>query len=309
MFDNTRKYAVENVIASYRDFIEHRTSGPWGESQHVRKGINAAAALYHLREHLPENVTITRAALASKCPDYDLLGDIANAAKHQVIDRGSPQVETASQIAEALIVTFYSDDQGQYTGARVEIVVTLNDGTRRYLAEVLHNVASMWRDELDAMGIVDLKPFDKPALDGFLSRDEAAQSRGRPMSMTAGEGYNWHIHMYDFNSATGLPVPKDLTGATITFRVRRLPTSVPFEISVPTLDLTFDFDVPLTSEQANEYLRQDDTNGQEEYVKSLVMNDPALVEEMRALLEQKLKESRRFLDPAVSVTPIDPDNE
>jgi hypothetical protein len=76
MFESTRKYVVENVMKSYHEFINHRASNEWGENQLLRKGINSAITLYHLREHIPRDMRPSYNDLENLCEDYGLVRDI-----------------------------------------------------------------------------------------------------------------------------------------------------------------------------------------------------------------------------------------
>jgi hypothetical protein len=51
MFEDTRKFFVEAVLPSYREYMEHLKSNAWGESQLLRKGINAAISLRNNRDN------------------------------------------------------------------------------------------------------------------------------------------------------------------------------------------------------------------------------------------------------------------
>ena len=72
----------EQVVPTYRDFITQLESESSGNSQDLRSGLLAALAVYHFREHLDGTFLLTTADVASRCPDYSLLRDVADVAKH-----------------------------------------------------------------------------------------------------------------------------------------------------------------------------------------------------------------------------------
>jgi hypothetical protein len=127
MFEDTRKFFVEAVLPSYREYMEHLKSNAWGESQLLRKGINAAISLCHLREHLPSQLQRSRSELVQHCTDYGLICDITNVAKHQTITRYVPKLSSAGQIFERLTTTYYLDEHGEYTAPQLEVCLKLDD--------------------------------------------------------------------------------------------------------------------------------------------------------------------------------------
>ena len=59
MFDNLEALFVENVLAAYNEFSRSLHTDTSGRGNDIRLGINAAVALYHLREHFPTTLRKT----------------------------------------------------------------------------------------------------------------------------------------------------------------------------------------------------------------------------------------------------------
>ena len=141
MFDDLAAYFYENVVSSYREYCEIRSSGSAGSSQDIRKAMVAASALFHLREHLPPQSTLTRTEVESLCADYGILGDIVNASKHGTISgaspHGAPLIASASQLEELLVLTEYEDQAGKYFFAEKRVVAKQVNGIGRDVFEVL----------------------------------------------------------------------------------------------------------------------------------------------------------------------------
>ncbi|GAF98811.1 unnamed protein product, partial [marine sediment metagenome] len=144
MFDDLVAYFYENVVASYNAFSGALKNNVSGMSKDLRAAINSATALYHFREHIPRIHQKTRKELAKKCPDYDLLGDIVNAAKHRALTRGNPQVSSANDIFEQVVFTKYRDEEGEYFSSEKTVLVKLKDNSDRNMQEILTNVLTMW---------------------------------------------------------------------------------------------------------------------------------------------------------------------
>ncbi len=176
MFDNLAAYFYENLAGSYTAYLEVRNNESYGMSKDLRAGISAATALYHAREHLPKQNQKTRQQIAKECPEYGLLGDITNVAKHKRVDRNNPQITSAEQIAEVLVSTLYEDEEGLYQDVYKEVTLILDDGTRHYLSDLLTEVINYWGDEFVRLGIIEsYKPFPPVSHSGnqYVSREDA----------------------------------------------------------------------------------------------------------------------------------------
>jgi len=273
MFKSPRDHFVQNVHRTYSDFFEMRRRNEFGVNNLVRHAVNAATALYHMREHLdPSPGYIDLVAL---CPDYALVRDVANASKHGEITQHHPQITTADQIAEVARCTIYRDEQGEYPNAQVEVVVRLNDGTERNLADALHNVMSMWCSKLDDLGIITTTNAEPPLTDRHVPRVEAA-SRQLPMELMQGEAWSSTLQLRRFDYQKGVPVPIDLTGSKVEMRIYKPIEKVPMSLSLGPNGPTIDFDVPLTPEQGLTFLRLETDEARGKYVAGLVESNPPL---------------------------------
>lgn len=163
MFDGLEALFLENALTAYNEFSKSIKSDQFGQSSDLRLAMNAATALYHFREHVPPASRETRSALASSCPDYDLLGDIVNAGKHSEVTRGTPRVKSAADIQEVIVMTEYEDADGPYQHERKTVEVELVDGSTRELQDILRAVLDMWIAELKAIGfLTGLQPAATP---------------------------------------------------------------------------------------------------------------------------------------------------
>jgi len=286
MFENTHKYVVENVLKSYQEFIDHRKSNCWGEDQLLRKGINAAIALYHLREHIPKNIRPSFEYMKNLCEDYGLVRDIANVSKHNVLNKNDPRITSASQIFENMVNTRYEDEQGEYFSCQIEVFLRLDDGTEKKLVNVLYNVICMWRDLLDSLGIINIKEILPPKVDFPLSREET--TRQANMSITRGEGYSWQFRFMEFNYEKNVSEPGEISNRKFQFYVKKLPEQIPIIIHIenPKFEINVDFLVPLTKEQANEYILLQNDENKHEFLKSIIDNNPNIRKKYRKLIIQ-----------------------
>ncbi len=115
MFDDLAAYFYENVALAFTTYRDIRNDRVHGRSKDLRAALVAAAALFHFHEHIPAPRKETRAAIAAKCPDFDLLGDIVNASKHRDLTQGNPRVNSAEDIYEQVVLASFEDAEGEYT--------------------------------------------------------------------------------------------------------------------------------------------------------------------------------------------------
>lgn len=155
MYDNTRTYFIENVLIPFQEYLKLKQKNKLGLSIHLRSAINTASNLYHLREHLPNNIDLSRKKLSIICPDYDLLGDVVNASKHKIINNNNPQISNSKNIYEVMIFTEYEDKEGKYFNLENCVYIKLDSGKERNLHEVIINVMNMWLNKLVELQLID----------------------------------------------------------------------------------------------------------------------------------------------------------
>ena len=87
------------------------------------------------------------------CQDFGLVWDIHDGQKHMSLDRKNRLITNASQTAVAQIGYGEGNySEGMYGGAD-QIVIELDDGTKRSLLGVMQNVIEMWERLLTEMGL------------------------------------------------------------------------------------------------------------------------------------------------------------
>lgn len=105
--------------------------------------IHGASSVRKYREHLRDNV----------CPDFGLVWDIHDGHKHVEITRKGRSVSTATQTGVGRL-GFGQGRFGEGTfGGGDQMVVELDDGTKRAVSAVIANVMAMWETELQRMGL------------------------------------------------------------------------------------------------------------------------------------------------------------
>lgn len=225
MFDDLTAYYHEDVVSAFVDYRDTSKDGVAGRSRDLRGALIAATALFHLREHLPKTETMSRADVERLCPDYALLGDVVNAAKHKSLTNktphGTPLVNDATGLGEQLVVIEYEDAAGTYRYVQKTVVVKLADGSERNLLEVLTNVINYWEQHMLSLGILtSARTF---AYDGDIrarSRVECEANR-LDFELVRGQRFLQTMRLLRFNIKTGKAEPIDLTEYKLNFQIYR----------------------------------------------------------------------------------------
>jgi hypothetical protein len=255
MFDDVSAYFHENVVQAYDDYLATRASGVAGRSVDVRDAVIAAGALFHFREFLPSPLKPTRADVEKACPDYALLGDIANASKHHALTSGTPHgaplITTAGQVSEQVVVTQYEDAEGQYQCAEKIVRVALNDGSVRDVLGVLSNVMNYWNGFLRANNIAaSSRSFSVPALTEPRTREECTRS-AIDLDIVPGLRFRQSFLWQRYDRATQSVVPVDHTGSNVTFRLRKKQFDLDLVLMHKVSGVTFKRTITLSEEETN----------------------------------------------------------
>ncbi len=255
MFDDLKAYFYENVVATFNAYFEVKRNGLYGASRDLRTAIAAATALYHLREHIPAAQQKSRTELAQICPDYDLLGDIANVAKHRTLTRGYRFVASADNIFEQVVSTRYHDAQGDYFDGEKKVLVRLLDGSTRDVAEVLISVLDMWFVELHQLGVLSDQPRVERRIEAPVpkTREQASPVN---IEITAGLRYRMEMKPQWYNYETGRVEPIDLSAAKkIVFTVREPKYELEIGLQNGITGEVVRRTVKLTSEQSRQFAK------------------------------------------------------
>ena len=207
MFDDLAAYYYDNVVTEYVDYRDTSKDGVAGRSRDLRRALVAATALFHLREHLAAPGRPSRYDVEQACPDYGLLGDVVNAAKHTEITQktphGAPLVNRAASLAERQVLIEYSDAAGPYRHVLKTVVVKLTDGSERNLLEVMTSVINHWEVRLHALGVLtSARSFAYEDPHRFRKRSECNGGR-LDLDVVQGQRLFLSVQLLRFNPTTG----------------------------------------------------------------------------------------------------------
>jgi hypothetical protein len=217
MFHNFDTYYHQNVVLAFEDYRTRKNLRTSDHSRDLRAALDAATALFHLREHLPQQCSITRSQTEKACHSYALLGDIVNAAKHRTLSQttphGTPLISDAAQLKEVLISTEYEDKDGKYRDTEKVVMVTLHDGTHCEMLDVLVSVINFWESYLAAHGVLtQARIFQGSSSNHPKARADCAQQMD--FRLTKGLPFQMSIYLQLYNYQTKKVEPIDLTGAS-----------------------------------------------------------------------------------------------
>jgi hypothetical protein len=275
MFDSLHAYFVENCLNSYRAFVTRAESDVAGQSIDSRLAFNVAVALYHLREHMPASVAKSRAQLAAICPDYDLLGDVVNAGKHRDLDpkrgKAPPQINTASDICEEIVITEYIDAEGPYRHVEKRVTVQLNDGSTRDLHEIIVNVMNLWIDELSAIGAVArMAHYAYPRTTGIPRRKVSGPTAQLALEAMQGVRFKQRLRLQRYNYSTGHVEPVDLTGASGSLRIYQPKLILDLELTDHETGRVINRSVELSDEEGEVFQKLPDDQQRTSFLNDIV---------------------------------------
>jgi hypothetical protein len=154
--NNPRQFFERHVRPNYEEWRqapldERRAKNAVSEANNM-----AERAFHYWRDRDPNQIYGARNAgqyrrelAARECPDFALVRDVADAHKHVQLDRGSRQVTRHDQTAAE--PTRWNEVRWNEAPWNGQLVVTLDDGTRRPLRDIMRNVIAMWERLLDRM--------------------------------------------------------------------------------------------------------------------------------------------------------------
>lgn len=218
---NTVIHYYQHVVAPYLEYSDIAERDAFGREMDLRRAMDAASAVFHLRERLPDALALTRKHTEQVCRDYGLLGDVVNCVKHGEIDKttphGSPLVTKAEDVFDQAISISYADENGPYSAAFKVVVAKLRDGTERYLMDVLTNVLTFWDGHLFDHGVLSKRSrftFRDPLR--YRTRSECSQLN---LEISQEVPAHFRFRFMRFDQAQHRAVPIDLTGAEVRFTV------------------------------------------------------------------------------------------
>jgi hypothetical protein len=179
MFHNLKIQHRNQIRRKVRDFQALRESGVVGNQNLSGAAVDCALALFHFREHFPVDQRLSRKNITQQCPDYKIIADVANAAKHNSIDKAQPDgptlIASISDIYELLIIINFDDPVSPYSHGESVVLAKCTDGIERCLDESIVNVANFWGRELHRLGIDTTEEINQLPYPGseFIRREDA----------------------------------------------------------------------------------------------------------------------------------------
>lgn len=275
MFGDLDLFFYNGVVEAYDAYATSRDSDTSGRNRHSRLAVEAATALFHFREHFPPEHIKTRSRVVSECPEYRLIADVVNAAKHRLLTKstseGPPLVASAEDIQEVTIVTRYEDEAGEYPDARTVIMIECSDGVSRSLDNALTVVLNYWGDELKRLGLADYRPRAVPEMPGsrFVPREDA-----RPLNLEMVQGLGWKqtFRLLKFNAEAGFAEPIDLTGSEVSFSIyNKAAMTLNVTLTSPDGSTKVAIPVELSEEESAEFNSLKAKTEQDTFVRSMLI--------------------------------------
>jgi hypothetical protein len=216
MYDNLRDFFVDCVLADHDAYIEAKELKVAGLRIDLRLAVHTCTSMLHLADNvIKSNPPICNPPISpfklppyidyldSKCSDFKIVRDCANAHKHRKIDKHNPVINSSKQLSEVITVTAYHDEKGRYCIAEKEIRVELNDGTIKILHECIESVRNMWSKELLDLGVIDsLYPLPTKIQNYPPLREHDGENAIMNLTAKRSEGLKQSLIYQEFNYET-----------------------------------------------------------------------------------------------------------
>jgi hypothetical protein len=195
-------------------------------SKNLKLAINSASVLFHIREHMPKQYKKSRNQIERICPEFGLIGDIANASKHKTLTSHNPQIVNSSDIYELFITTNYEDELGKYCGSNVIVEAKLLNGSTVDVGNLLCVVLNFWCKEFCNLGIIKQAPiFKYKTVNHPLTRKEV-ESKKLVYQQYNSVRFSQRRKVQKYDYSINKVVPIDLTGMNIEMKIYTPPKTV-----------------------------------------------------------------------------------
>ncbi|SFD72323.1 hypothetical protein [Spirosoma endophyticum] len=213
MFESILSQFLLDVIPAYKEYISINNNAILDNGADIRKGLEASVSLYHFGEHYAQCLNqdfkkVVKPRLVNLCTDYSLLGNVADVRKHRFLDRQNPKFLSANSMIEKYIITKYNDESGEYQDTEKSIEITLIDGVKRQLMDVLTNVMNMWYAELYNENIIKKIEYHSNYVYGVRQKKNRNAVKDVELHQTSGLGLNMQMvfQVYDNNTSKIVPL-------------------------------------------------------------------------------------------------------
>lgn len=226
MFDDLAAYYHENVVDAFSDCLKASEIRKLGRSHDLRQVLNVATVLFHFREHLPPNLSITQQGVEKRCADYAIITDVANVAKHKVLNQKKRHrdllIDNDSQLEEQFVLIKYTDADGTYWHNQKLVVAKLTNGEVRNLLDAITNVVNFWEQYLHSHGVLSAaRTFTQSSDIRARSRTEC-ESELLALECVRGRRFKQVVRAIRFNIQTG-EISQFEDGTKLTSRIYKLP--------------------------------------------------------------------------------------
>lgn len=198
------------VLPSYTEYVSIKKLEANGDD--LRIAMAAAGLIYHFKELLPKpyNTKNGKSIVDRLCADYHVLNGAINAYKHHDVKNDNNLILSSDDIRLILVQTEFKDVLGSYSHIEKEIELTLRDGSKRDLYEVMTNVLNTWYLLLYNLGILREINFIDVNRTNLVTRDKAHKApKGGVLTQYTPIYSEYRNQRYDYLTQKAEPLGKD----------------------------------------------------------------------------------------------------
>ncbi len=215
---SARHHFLQVVLPAYEQFGNTLTDGIAGDHRDLLAAGRAAEACLNLADHLATDPTCrdripgapkSKSYVTQLTKQYDnfaIIRDIANAFKHRVISRVDRTIDSIDSVKEHVALIRFTDSEGYYYASRKLVIVSLRDGRRLYVGDVLFGCIGDWMREMLRLNQIPSALHIKRLPPRLLRRQDVLKQPCIEMRAEQGEYFESNITVleyYDNNDTYG----------------------------------------------------------------------------------------------------------
>ncbi|GAB3882859.1 hypothetical protein [Spirosoma agri] len=199
MYKDAVNHYFNEVMPAYEQYVKLATNEIKSKLMLISLARQSSYLLFNFREQLIppyKKEEFDRNYIASLCPDYHWIGDVANAFKHRSIGRKDRIIDDVSQIEETLVRTCFIPEDAtpanpyySIIDRRVLVVPTDIALPIRDLLEIQTNVINFWSDFLVSENLTKERFIYKYRGDRVLTSQQADQIELNALIPVSPDGY------------------------------------------------------------------------------------------------------------------------
>jgi len=199
-------------MPTYEQFGNTLTDGIAGDRRDLLAVGRAAEACLNLADYVAKDPACRdRVPGAPKSKNYveqltqqnhwfAVTRDIANVFKHHAISRTDRNIDSVDALKEHVALVRFADSDGYYYAMRKLVIVSLRNGERLYVGDILYECIAAWIRELMRLQQIPSAPHLKRVPTRLVCRHDVPRQPSIEMRAEQGEYFESNITVLEYDS-------------------------------------------------------------------------------------------------------------